>query len=288
MMLTSLAAWLRDAGLTVHEVPGWQGRSVDADGLTAVRTVVIHHTAGAATGDYPSLAVVRDGRTGLKGPLAQLGVGRGGTVYVIAAGQANHAGVVLRSEYGNPNSVGIEVESVGTGPVWPVAQVHATARAAAALCRRFVLPATAVLGHKEVCSPPGRKVDPVGIPGGMPELRALVNQYIHNPDLGGFLMALSEQEQRDMFNRIFGMLRQRWYATVEGKVTEVAATHAGAVPATVLDSLDGNYLRLRLDAVEEKLQEPAPVDLSDVQLDALADRVAARLGTLRFDVDPSE
>ncbi len=40
----------------------------------------------------PSLGVIRDGRPGLKGPLSQLGLGRDGAYYVIAAGRAQHAG----------------------------------------------------------------------------------------------------------------------------------------------------------------------------------------------------
>lgn len=106
-------------------------------------------------------------------------------------------------------------------------------------------------------------------------------------DLGGFLMALSDKEQRDLYNRVFAMLRQRYYATdADGEVVEVDAKHPGARPAAVLDSLDGNYLVGRLTALEEKVATPAPVDLTDEQLDALADKVATRLGHLRFVANP--
>lgn len=190
MLINDMAQLLREAGCVVTEVPGY--RSNNRGQLTNVLTVVIHHTAGNPFGDYPSLAVVRDGRPGLLGPLAQLGVGRSGTVYTFSTGKANHAGIVRHPSFANDCSVGIEVESVGTGPVWPDAQVAATARAAAALCRRFKLSPARVLGHNEVCSPPGRKVDPIGIPGGMAAMRALVAHLLNAPP------PQPEQENEDM------------------------------------------------------------------------------------------
>lgn len=177
VLLHDIADTLRKAGCALQEVPGWTTRNRGE--LSGIRAIIIHHTAGAATGDYPSLPVVRDGRSDLPGPLAQLGVGRSGLVYVFSSGKANHSYPALRTEWTNAYTIGIEVESVGTGPLWPLVQIHGAARAAAVLCVRYALPVSAVLGHKEVCSPPGRKPDPVGIPGDMPEFRALVQQYMN-------------------------------------------------------------------------------------------------------------
>lgn len=177
VLLNNLASVLRSAGLAVTEHAGWQGHNHGA--MSSVECIVIHHTAGAATGDYPSRNVVRNGRAGLPGPLAQLGCGRSGRMYVFSNGVSWHAGAVRSSWMDNYHAIGIEVESVGTGPVWPNAQVHAAAKATAALCRAYGVPVARVLGHKEVCSPPGRKVDPVGIPGDMPAFRALVQRYLN-------------------------------------------------------------------------------------------------------------
>jgi hypothetical protein len=176
MLLNDLASLARGMGLTVHEAPGWVGHNHGA--MNSVSCIVIHHTAGSPTGDYPSYNVVRNGRTGLPGPLAQLGVGRSGKVYVFSNGLAYHAGTVKETWMNNANSIGIEVESVGTGPEWPSVQVHATAKLVAALCKRYGVPVSRVLGHKEVCYPVGRKIDPVGIPGDMPAFRSLVQQYL--------------------------------------------------------------------------------------------------------------
>lgn len=162
MYLTQLASVLRDAGLEVVEVDGWKTRG--HGGMhDEIRTLTFHHTAGPAAGDYPSLAVVRDGRKGLPGPLAQLGVGRSGKVYVIAAGLCWHAGASRHIDYTNGYAVGVEAENTGTGQAWPDAQVEALETLFAALCIEFKLKPADVLGHLETCSPPGRKIDPRGI-----------------------------------------------------------------------------------------------------------------------------
>lgn len=157
MMLTDLATACRKSGLKVEEVSGWKTRGHGQ--MTSVETIVCHHTAGPATGNYPSLGVVRDGRAGLPGPLAQLGLGRDGTVYVIAAGVAYHAGDVRSTAYNNWRAIGIEAEATGV-TTWPEVQMDAYARLCAALCDHYDVPASRVLGHKEVCSPAGRKIDP--------------------------------------------------------------------------------------------------------------------------------
>lgn len=177
MYLNDLADTLRAAGLDVVEVSGWQNRNHGA--MTSVECVVVHHTAtsNSSSGDYPSLAIVRDGRSDLAGPLAQLGVGRSGKVYVIANGVAYHAGATLYTYQNNQHSIGIEVESAGDGTPWPSAQVNAVVRTCAALCKRYDLTSLRVQGHKEVCSPVGRKVDPIGIPGDMSALRNSVKEY---------------------------------------------------------------------------------------------------------------
>src|SRR3569832_3033240 len=81
---------LLDAGHKVAEVDGWQIRGRGEMG--EVFGVLCHHTAGIRKGNMPSLRTLVEGRPGLQGPLAQLGLGRDGTYYINAAGRANHAG----------------------------------------------------------------------------------------------------------------------------------------------------------------------------------------------------
>lgn len=179
--LTNLAAVIRAEGLNVYEVPGWEERGHGP--MSDVRTITCHHTAGPTAAKdprpYPSLLTVRDGRPGLAGPLAQLGLGRDGTVYVIAAGLCWHAGISRHIDYTNSHAIGIEAENAGTTwpftgkprDPWPAVQVDAYERLCAALVAagqdgrltgtRLPLDASDVRGHKETCYPLGRKTDPL-------------------------------------------------------------------------------------------------------------------------------
>jgi hypothetical protein len=163
-MLTQLADVARSAGLKVIEVDGWRARTNQGLSMSEVLTITCHHTAnGGAAGNAPSLGVVQHGRPGLTGPLAHYLLARDGTVYVVAAGHCNHAGASLQTGMENSHAVGIEAEAVGVpGTVgdWPEAQMQAYARLCRALMDEFDLPVGRVLGHKETCSPPGRKSDP--------------------------------------------------------------------------------------------------------------------------------
>ena len=160
---------VKKAGVKYKKVSGWSSRGHGAMGT--IRSVMAHHTAGPASGDHPSLNVVTHGRPGLSGPLAQLFLSRNGTVYLVAAGRAYHAGVVKSSIYQNSHSIGIEAEATGTSS-WPDKQVDAYAKLCKALCKEFGLSTSRVVGHKEACSPSGRKIDPNF---NMSQFRAKVN-----------------------------------------------------------------------------------------------------------------
>ena len=165
LMVTDLADILRNAGLNVVEVSGWKTRGHGQ--MNPIKSILVHHTAGPATGDFPSLQIVRDGRSDLPGPLSQLGLGRTGTWYVIAAGLSYHAGKTIDdSLYANVNSIGIEAEGTGVPATnaghsyWPEVQWQSYVRGVRALKTAFNVPTARVLGHKEAASPLGRKIDP--------------------------------------------------------------------------------------------------------------------------------
>jgi peptidoglycan hydrolase-like protein with peptidoglycan-binding domain len=169
---------LGDAGLKVSEVPGWPNRGLGDVGT--IKGIICHHTGGGRNGNYPTLKVVTDGRRDLKGPLSQLGLGRDGTYYIIAAGLAQHAG---RGSFagvttGNSSFIGIEAENVGHPPghpqhePWPAVQLDAYYRGAAAILKHLGLPAANCIGHKEWALPKGRKPDPQSID--MDDFRAKV------------------------------------------------------------------------------------------------------------------
>ena len=105
---------LKEAGLKVALVPGWESRGRSEMG--PVMGVLCHYTAGSRKGNMPTLDLLIKGREAspgaeaLPGPLCQLGLGRDGTYYIVAAGRANHAGkgVWQGITTGNSNFIGIE------------------------------------------------------------------------------------------------------------------------------------------------------------------------------------
>lgn len=81
-------ARLRAAGITVHEQPGWQTRG---NGMTsAFEGFEWHHTATASAN--ANLGVLINGRSDLSGPLCNTCGWDNGSVGMIAANPANHAG----------------------------------------------------------------------------------------------------------------------------------------------------------------------------------------------------
>ena len=160
--LTWLPDVLKSAGLKVATVDGWQDRGRADVGQTF--GVICHHTGGRHDGNMPTLRTLIDGRDDLPGPLAQLGLGRDGTYYVIAAGKCNHAGAGSWQSItaGNTNFIGIEAENTGATNdfPWPAVQLDAYQRGAAAILKHIGRGAEFCAGHKEYALPRGRKDDP--------------------------------------------------------------------------------------------------------------------------------
>ncbi|HWH18252.1 MAG TPA: N-acetylmuramoyl-L-alanine amidase [Allosphingosinicella sp.] len=163
--LSWLPEILRSAGLKVAEQPGWLTRG--RGNMGTVQGVICHHTVGGRSGNIPSLGVLTNGRRldngkMLPGPLAQLGLGRDGTYYVIAAGLANHAGAGSWKNIttGNSSFVGIEAEnSGGVNDEWPEVQMDAYYRGVAAILRKIDADASMCCGHKEY-APERKPFDP--------------------------------------------------------------------------------------------------------------------------------
>jgi len=175
--LTWLPDALKNAGLKVSLVGGWENRG--RGNIGNIFGVICHHTAGPKTGVMPSLNTLINGRSDLPGPLAQLGLGRDGTYFVIAAGRANHAGDGIWQGFrtGNSNFVGIEGENTGlpNDLPWPEAQMDAYRRGVAAILKHVNQGAEFCAGHKEYALPAGRKPDPTF---DMNDFRSAVNSLI--------------------------------------------------------------------------------------------------------------
>lgn len=153
---------LKDAHLKVAEVDGWEDHGHGDVGN--ILGVICHHTAGPKQGNMPSLNTLVRGRGDLPGPLAQLGLGRDGTFYVIAAGRSWHAGKGIWNGFtnGNSNFIGIEAENTGLANdlPWPEVQMDAYRRGVVAILKHLGRNAGDCAGHKEYARPAGRKIDP--------------------------------------------------------------------------------------------------------------------------------
>lgn len=160
---TWLADELRSAGLKVAEQPGWKTRGHGAMGT--VKGVLCHHTAGSRAGNMPSLGIVTNGRPDLAGPLCNVGLGRDGTCYIVAAGRAYHAGAGSWHGVtaGNSELIGVEAENTGLGEPWSDAQMDAYVRLCAAVLKHAGAAPVMAVAHREYCLPKGRKIDPTGI-----------------------------------------------------------------------------------------------------------------------------
>jgi len=202
--MSGLLSWLPDvlksAGLRVAEVDGWEARGT-AGNFGPIKGVMCHHTAGPRSGNMPSLDLIRKGRPGLSGPLAQLGLGRDGTFYIIAAGRANHAGAGIWQgvSSGNTSFIGIEAENDGVGEVWPDVQLEAYQRGVAAILKHIGASAVMCCGHREYALPAGRKIDPTGID--MPSFRQAVTVFLGSDAPAPKLVPAVDDLQRRTLHR---------------------------------------------------------------------------------------
>jgi peptidoglycan hydrolase-like protein with peptidoglycan-binding domain len=195
-----LPSVLNAAGLKVALVDGWESRGRGDVGQ--IFGVICHHTAGAQQGNMPSLRILRDGRPDLKGPLAQLGLGRDGTYYVIAAGRCNHAGkgIWRGLSNGNANFICIEAENTGLANdvPWPNVQLDAYQRGVAAILRHIGRGVEFCAGHKEYALPRGRKSDPSF---DMVSFRASVNSILIGAAPAPILIPVESSSGRQTIRR---------------------------------------------------------------------------------------
>jgi len=184
-MLTDLGDALTAAGIPWTGIPatvydptgasGWQTRSrPESTGNFDPQGILCHHTASpSTTTDRVDLQCILAGNSSAPGPISQLYIGRTGTVYVVAAGRANHGGKGRRPgiDTGGCNDMnaallGIEAGNNGVGEVWPDVQTDIYGAVVAALCNHYGWDiATQVFLHATTGPPNGgcnSKIDPAG------------------------------------------------------------------------------------------------------------------------------
>lgn len=227
--LTWLPDVLRSAGLKVAEVDGWRDRG--RGDMGRVLGVLCHHTANPSRLNMPTLEILKAGRTGddaLPGPLAQLGLGRDGTYYVIAAGRCNHAGKGSWRGIvnGNSNFIGIEAENAGgmSDYPWPLVQMDAYQRGVAAILNHVGQGAEFCAGHKEYA--PQRKTDPLF---NMDTFRSTVAAIMAGAVAAPPLIPAIDAQQRPTLRR----------ATAKTEPTEWVKTLQRRLSLTPVDGLFG-------------------------------------------------
>lgn len=118
--VSDVIARLRAHGVTVREWPGWSSRTNGQ--APAYRGGIVHHTGSPYGSAYATLA---DGRPDLAGPLCNFAGNDDGSLTVVAAGPANHAGASGGRSMGplptttsfNRFVMGLEIVYPGTSPM---------------------------------------------------------------------------------------------------------------------------------------------------------------------------
>jgi hypothetical protein len=120
-----------------------------------IKGIVLH----VARGPDASIEILRNGRTGLPGPLAHWAVMSDGRIEFIAPeGQrANHVGKVA-GDLKNANTIGIQV--TGESPFTDSRQLENLVRLVVDVADRWDVSTEAIVGHGELA--PGRKDDMLG------------------------------------------------------------------------------------------------------------------------------
>jgi Putative peptidoglycan binding domain/N-acetylmuramoyl-L-alanine amidase len=267
-MMTFSLTWLPEilerAGLKVAEQPGWRSRGRGEMG--SVKGVMCHHTSGAARGIMPSLGVITDGRPDLAGPLAQLGLGRDGTFFVVAAGRCNHAGRGMWQglSTGNSSFIGIEAENTGgANDPWPAVQLDAYRRGVAAILKRIGANAIMCCGHKEYALPQGRKDDPSF---NMVEFRTQVASILAGAAPDPVIIADVDADGRPTLRRgnrgdLVKQIQAKVKVTVDGifgPITEAAVRRFQRDHQLVPDGIVGPRTWASLDTVAAPVLPPAP------------------------------
>lgn len=285
-------ARLRAAGIVVHELPGWESRG---NGFSsAYQGGIVHHTGGgfgtALHGNFRGNQMIV-GTEKVKGPLCNYTGNEDGSVTVVAAHPANHAGAGLGRSMGplprtrafNKFVLGLEIIYPGDVPMKD-AQFRT-----AVLWSQIVI---AVCGHGDAERIRGHgetsitgKWDPGFAHGKIIDMNAFRNAVRQETDL----TPDEHNMLKFLHDRVAGMMRQRFFKEDPNNpsvVHEVGPNDPNAKPAQVLDSLDGNFIlrhiapladdEAKILAAIQQLKEPdEPV--TPEKLKPLAEALAARV-----------
>jgi hypothetical protein len=276
-------ARLRAAGVTVHEWPGWESRGNGQS--SAYEGGIVHHTA-TAFGSAPSILV--NGRSDLPGPLANYAGNADGSLTVIAAHPANHAGASGGRSMGplpvtslfNKRVLGLEIVYPGTVPMRD-AQYRA-----ALIWTRVVADVVGWGDRERVRAHAETSITGKWDPGDQPG---------RTINMAAFRAAAQIQPEEDVTLNVAqdAALGQTWGTVVSGThyegsnlqtqlgyiVTEMRAGQAALAAAIAAEDLDAEALSLRLEAAaREAAAAGAEHAITTAVLPALRDVLAEALG----------
>jgi hypothetical protein len=289
---------LRTAGITVHEVSGWQSRGNGQS--SAYEGGLVHHTAtafGIALAGTGVGNLLINGRSDLRGPLCNYAGNADGSITVVAAHPANHAGASGGRSMGplpvtnlfNKRVLGLEIVYPGTEPMRDVQFRSAIvwARIVAQVCGHGDM--QRIRAHAET-SVTG-KWDPGAAPGRTINMTAFRAAGLNAPE--GDLTPDEHRMLKFLHDRVAGILPQRYYVQDPNDpnvIHAVGANSPGAIPAHVLDSLDGNFIVRQISPISDdetkilaavkQLEEAVKADdevVSPEQIEQLAEAIAEKL-----------
>ena len=205
----------------------------------------------------------------------------------------------------NANAFAVSIETQDGGKIvpWTSAQIESIVRLIDWLCSVHDIPrrqipsaySSGIGWHVQFGAPGPWTPVSKSCPGG-PRIEQTKNIIIPRVAAGqingGFLMSLSETEQRNLYNRVMGFNHQRWYVVKDGKASEVGPNVPGAVPAHALDTLDGNYLVERIKEVAGEVEalksaQTAPVT-PEIDYDRIIRGVVEALPSIHFVANTEE
>lgn len=160
-------------------VEAWSGHNRGS--MTGVWGAMVHHTGTpwSVAGDYPTLRVVRDGRSDLANSLCGFGLGRSGTIYLISEKVSWHAGSGEWNGMRDGNGLTYGVEAESDGKNWTDAERDCYPRLIASLLFEIGQDDRYTTRHASYALPRGRKTDASGL-----NMEAFWNQvyaYLRNP-----------------------------------------------------------------------------------------------------------
>lgn len=265
---------LRLLGITVHEWPGWQDRGNGQ--VSDYEGGIVHHTASPYGFAYQGLV---SGRSDLAGPLCNWAGNEDGSLTVIAAHPANHAGASGGRSMGplpvtttfNRRVLGLEIVYPGTSPMrqaqYRTAQVWARIVADVVgggniECVRAHAE-TSVTGKWDPGYAPGQTIDMAAF------RRGAATGIIVEDDMDGNTPITFGR--KGMTLKFGDWLGETWDGA------QVGAVRANAALAEV------RAAQVELAALKQAVAALQAGPTPTVDLDVLADKVAARLSALRFE-----